>query len=447
MTASLSLDEFSAAAGALQRNSDRERLAEQLLDELHRAQTADEATAISNALMGAWLFHEDASITSIVRSGLGSLRAGDLPAAETLFRLATDMDASYAEAWNKLATVQYLAGNDTDALASVRMALALEPRHFGALAGKGAVLVRLGRFSEASRAFGAAVAASPSAVNSWSLRFAGAGTKLIAVVQAQMEGWPSHAMASVLAVALTIGAGSGLNLVRQDVGGLLPQGWTMRAQTQVEMTQPAAGEFKRTIRFERLTRVGVPLEELSREVQGMESNTDKGKLSQRLLDELAAAEDPGRAAGVARLVWSTWLYHENSAAASLIREGSAALAVGDFSTAEWRFHNAAHFDPCFAEAWNKLATLHYMTGQYGVSLSEIDRTLALEPRHFGALSGRGLVLLQLERFEEAADAFREAQEVYPASPGAEDDIAFAEAMARSRAESPATERAESSTAS
>src|SRR3546814_20777188 len=74
--------------------------------------------------------------------------------------------------------------------------------------------------------------------------------------------------------------------------------------------------------------------------------------------------------------------------------------------------------PGFAEGWNKRATVHYLLGNYGESLADIAETLALEPRHFGALSGRGLVYLRLEDAQRALDAFEQALAIPPNLPAA-----------------------------
>ena len=52
-------------------------------------------------------------------------------------------------------------------------------------------------------------------------------------------------------------------------------------------------------------------------------------------------------------------------------------------------------------------------GEYEQSLADIERTLKLEPRHFGALSGRGLCYLELDKLPEALDAFRAALDINP----------------------------------
>ena len=69
--------------------------------------------------------------------------------------------------------------------------------------------------------------------------------------------------------------------------------------------------------------------------------------------------------------------------------------------------------PDFAEGWNKRATVHYLLGNYPQSLADIGETLEREPRHFGALSGRGLVYVALEDEVRALKAFDAALAIHP----------------------------------
>jgi tetratricopeptide (TPR) repeat protein len=69
--------------------------------------------------------------------------------------------------------------------------------------------------------------------------------------------------------------------------------------------------------------------------------------------------------------------------------------------------------PDFAEGWNRRATLHFNMNNYSKSMLDIEKTLQLEPRHFGALAGMGMIFLTLDKKEQALLAYQKALEIYP----------------------------------
>jgi tetratricopeptide (TPR) repeat protein len=69
--------------------------------------------------------------------------------------------------------------------------------------------------------------------------------------------------------------------------------------------------------------------------------------------------------------------------------------------------------PDYAEGWNKRATLYFFIGQYDASLSDIAHTLALEPRHFGAIAGMGMIMQALGEDEKALAAYKQALTIDP----------------------------------
>ena len=103
---------------------------------------------------------------------------------------------------------------------------------------------------------------------------------------------------------------------------------------------------------------------------------------------------------------------------------------GDLRTARAAFDLLVQRQPNFAEAWNKRATLLYLMGDDAGSIADIGRTLALEPRHFGALSGLGLIDARNDRPEQALRSFEAALAIHPFLPGAKASITGSAAPAR-----------------
>lgn len=212
--------------------------------------------------------------------------------------------------------------------------------------------------------------------------------------------------------------------------------WNTNVQVSVSKQQGTSDDGTAWTRITttsmRETRVGAPMKELSKLVGSLRTTLDQAEASERLLDELASA-DSSRAWHLERLLWQTWYFHENPVAMTLLSEGSNLMDEGDLELAKQCFLHAATLEPSWAEAWNRLATVDYLLGNYNYSLKEIDKTLELQPRHFGALSGKGLVYLKLERFQNAIEAFQDAQEVVPTSESLKHNIEYTEALQKEAA--------------
>ena len=132
-----------------------------------------------------------------------------------------------------------------------------------------------------------------------------------------------------------------------------------------------------------------------------------------LFGHLKEASDPQEARFIEGLIWGIWSQHDDDAIVALMRNGEAAMVRNDYTGAIRAFDQVIAIAPEYAEGWNKRATVRYLIGDYRASLADIAETLAREPRHFGALSGRGLVYSALERPEDALESFEAALKVNP----------------------------------
>jgi len=117
-------------------------------------------------------------------------------------------------------------------------------------------------------------------------------------------------------------------------------------------------------------------------------------------------------------IWKIWSTHPASdrkgyRLTELLAQGSFLMTQQEFNRAYGIFSQIILVDPNWSEAWNKRATVLYMLGRYQESQEDIDEVLKLEKRHFGALSGQGLVQTELKNYERAINSYKEVQKIYP----------------------------------
>lgn len=112
-------------------------------------------------------------------------------------------------------------------------------------------------------------------------------------------------------------------------------------------------------------------------------------------------------------IWQIWHRSESATVELLMSHVLKAMSANDYGKALLVVTDIIELAPDFAEAWNKRATIFYLLGQYGDSLHDIAETLKREPRHFGALAGRGLIGLATDDDEGALAAFEQALMLHP----------------------------------
>ncbi len=132
-----------------------------------------------------------------------------------------------------------------------------------------------------------------------------------------------------------------------------------------------------------------------------------------LFDRLREAGDPRDRADAEQRIWAIWSDHEDADAARAMRSVIAAFQTGDPTTADRELNMMVDRWPNWAEAWNKRATLRFIAERYADSLDDIGRTLELEPRHFGALSGFGQICMRARDIGSALLVFEHAVAINP----------------------------------
>ena len=114
-------------------------------------------------------------------------------------------------------------------------------------------------------------------------------------------------------------------------------------------------------------------------------------------------------------IWEIWYESGQEDIDKLMAEGGDAVRSGQLDKAEQVFTQIIDTAPEFSEGWNRRATIRYYRLDYTGSLEDIEQTLALEPRHFGALWGRGMILGLQRDFTRAIEAFQQMLEITPYS--------------------------------
>ena len=114
-------------------------------------------------------------------------------------------------------------------------------------------------------------------------------------------------------------------------------------------------------------------------------------------------------------------------------EGVDAMNRRQFDVALTAFDRIVQLAPEFAAGWNKRATVYYLRDELEESVEDIRRTLALEPRHFGAISGMGLIFLERGDEGAALRAFESVLEINPHARGAQLRVEFLRAKLRGNA--------------
>ena len=134
-----------------------------------------------------------------------------------------------------------------------------------------------------------------------------------------------------------------------------------------------------------------------------------------LFVELEKAPSLAEAQRVERIIWAKWHWHKIPRLSQKLRLGTTYLQEKNFKKALYIFNNIIKEAPAFSEAYNKRASVYFLMKKYEKSLMDIKATLTLEPRHFGALSGMGLIFMNRGDFQRALLAFTAVLKIYPFS--------------------------------
>jgi tetratricopeptide (TPR) repeat protein len=132
-----------------------------------------------------------------------------------------------------------------------------------------------------------------------------------------------------------------------------------------------------------------------------------------LFGALKAAPDADSAKQVEARIWALWIASGSDTANLLMSRVKTATDANELDLAIQLLDSIVKLKPDYVEAWNRRATIHYMRKEFGESLNDIRQVLSREPRHFGAMSGLGMILQEFGEDRQALEVFRRALEVHP----------------------------------
>ncbi len=132
-----------------------------------------------------------------------------------------------------------------------------------------------------------------------------------------------------------------------------------------------------------------------------------------LFEKLKAASDAREAQIYENAIWRVWLEPEDGAINSLMRLGLDAQNRGDMFGAFAVYDAITGLKPDYAEGWNRRATVLFLLDRLDESRKDAEKTLELEPRHFGALSGLGMIAMRQNQPDKALEVLEKALALNP----------------------------------
>jgi tetratricopeptide (TPR) repeat protein len=132
-----------------------------------------------------------------------------------------------------------------------------------------------------------------------------------------------------------------------------------------------------------------------------------------LFRDLASAAPPRETFETEDMIWALWCDHVDPALAHQMELATRAMAAKRLEAAETYLNRLIEDDPTWAEAWNKRATVYFIREDDAAAVTDIAQAIDLEPRHFGALCGLGMICERQDEPEAARFAYKCALKAHP----------------------------------
>ena len=132
-----------------------------------------------------------------------------------------------------------------------------------------------------------------------------------------------------------------------------------------------------------------------------------------LFDQLYLLKDDKKINIVTKKIWDIWHETNDIKIEADFYRGMESMRTQDLIRSVLFFTRVIEKKPNFAEGWNKRATAYFMMGEFDKSMLDIDQTLRLEPRHFGALDGMALIFMHLKQYNESIKIYDQMLKIFP----------------------------------
>ena len=142
-----------------------------------------------------------------------------------------------------------------------------------------------------------------------------------------------------------------------------------------------------------------------------------------LFGQLKRERNEKAAERIAGQIWEEWFQSGSASIDLMMQWAQHAMEQQKYDVALDFLDEVITLQPTYAEGWNRRATVNFMMSNYAKSMSDIDHTLALEPRHFGALSGMAQILKNTGKKELALKAYQRVLDIYPMMRSAQSEVA------------------------
>jgi tetratricopeptide (TPR) repeat protein len=139
-----------------------------------------------------------------------------------------------------------------------------------------------------------------------------------------------------------------------------------------------------------------------------------------LFGALKVAPDDVTAKAIEGRIWALWTATRSDTTSLLMSRAQTAIEANDLDLAVKLLDAVIKIKPKYIEAWNRRATIYYTKKDYGRALADIREVLRREPRHFGALSGLGLIMQEIGDDKQALEVYRRTLAIYPRLPAIPD---------------------------